>query len=516
MNIALIQCPAWITDTPPLSLSILAASLKDKAFKVTCYDLNIDLFQQLHQNPDSEIPISSWDFSHIDTFWNTEEKALTAYQLARKSIDNILENFRQNPQLAACFTVHYTSFHFTRLLTQEIKKTFPKMLTIWGGPYCFNAFGKTENIIHNMPEVDVFCTADGDQSLPDLLTFYNKHSRFTETPGYYIRSLQKSFPYYTGDATSDISAIPISAFNCFNTSQYRFEYLPILVTKGCTNRCAFCYECKAYKKYTVRDPKQITNEINFHLKQNYPVNTLWFTGSNIGGKADYLRELCHNLIKDTPNIKWTSQIAVHYSLEKDIFQLMKQSGCSYLNFGIESGSKRILKKMNKQFTPKLARRKLKYIYKIGISFNFNIIVGFPGENVMSYLKTLCFIKGFIKYNIKPSIATCKILAGSRTYKFPEKYSILNPRSEQWYCKQGGNTLATRELQKYYADKLYSSRWINFNFIAGKFMQHSLYLTTQKQKKFNHQWPKYIATIIDIFSYPVFLIWLLAVFFHVSI
>jgi len=65
--------------------------------------------------------------------------------------------------------------------------------------------------------------------------------------------------------------------------------------------------------------------------------------------------------------------------------------------------------MNKPITRKLIKQVVRNTVKVGISFNFNLIVGFPGETISDFIKTLFLIHHFRRYGISPSVATCKII-----------------------------------------------------------------------------------------------------------
>lgn len=59
---------------------------------------------------------------------------------------------------------------------------------------------------------------------------------------------------------------------------------------------------------------------------------------------------------------------------------MKRAGCVALDIGLESGSTEILKRMGKNFNPEIAVSIAKAARETGIIINYNLVVGFPGEN----------------------------------------------------------------------------------------------------------------------------------------
>jgi len=548
MNVAIVQCPAWVVNSPPYAISVLATALKKESHNVRCYDLNLQFYlsaKEFSGIPDNKQPrrklrgiekanaqgdrecapkgrgidpkmIKTWESSKIDNYWCTQNNVENAYKAGIELTDAFLDSLTQFQPAIVCFSVHYTTVIFSEILTSQIKTLLPDTCIIWGGPYCFNAFGNLNNIINNIPEIDVVCTGDGDKDLPMMLHYFSQNGYWPTVNGYYIRAYNKNgLPENIGDTVGNISEIPFGDHSCCGYHSDLWKFIPVIASKGCVNRCTFCNECKAYTKYQFRDPEIILQEILFQRKQYPEINTFWLTCSNIGGNLDKLKKLCTIFIEKKPRISWISQIAVHKNLNIDLFKLMKLSGCSFLYFGIESGNNNVLKLMNKGYNKTLATKILKATADAGIGFNFNLVVGFPGESIYNYIETLIFIKRFIKYGITPSVATCKILKNSRLYNSPEDYHIVNRYSPDWKTKDGNNTPKIRNFRKKYANQLYNSKIINLFYLSKNFFQFKRYHLPQNTRKWDKKGLGIIVgcywIIFDVLSYFPFFLWLIYVY-----
>jgi radical SAM superfamily enzyme YgiQ (UPF0313 family) len=71
---------------------------------------------------------------------------------------------------------------------------------------------------------------------------------------------------------------------------------------------------------------------------------------------------------------------------------MKEAGCTALQFGIESGSVRRLKRMGKLFSRADAEKVLRLSAQAGINNWVNLIVGFPGETESDFQETVSFVR----------------------------------------------------------------------------------------------------------------------------
>ena len=92
-------------------------------------------------------------------------------------------------------------------------------------------------------------------------------------------------------------------------------------------------------------------------------------------KETFIKEL----VKADLNIKWDCNGRLNYA-KPDILKLMKQSGCVFINYGIEAMDDRILKNMNKALTTNQIIKGIEATLEAGISPGFNIIFGNIGEN----------------------------------------------------------------------------------------------------------------------------------------
>ena len=109
----------------------------------------------------------------------------------------------------------------------------------------------------------------------------------------------------------------------------------------------------------------------------------------------------------------------------EVAQLLVDSGCRHVSFGVESGSPRILGRhaMNKCQTPEQIRRALATAARAGLTTRIYLIVGFPGETEQTITETLALVKDspWDEFMVYPLIA----YPGTPLHDQPEKYGILS-------------------------------------------------------------------------------------------
>lgn len=234
------------------------------------------------------------------------------------------------------FSVFKTNQYNTLGLVKEIKKKKPKTKIILGGPQCISW---------------QFETPPDDVRYADIMI--------------------------VGDALPLLDERPSPTFSGFKLDRYqRKRALPIIGSRGCIRRCTFCSERLLVKGYTKRSPEKIISEIRYHKKINA---TKWFTfhDSLINGDLRHLERLCDLLAEE--DIKWDAQAIIRDDMSEGLLEKMKNSGCFNLFIGLESGSDKILRLMQKGFTTKDAMDFFKKCKSVGLHFEISLIVNYPGE-----------------------------------------------------------------------------------------------------------------------------------------
>jgi radical SAM superfamily enzyme YgiQ (UPF0313 family) len=167
--------------------------------------------------------------------------------------------------------------------------------------------------------------------------------------------------------------------------------LPYQFIEGCSNKCAFCYN-GGNTHVHAKEPERVLSDLQA-LQKDYRCHDFYFLNNNIMADKEYSMKLFKMLSKET-SIKWSDCASINY-VDDTTATLMNQSGCISLLFGLESGSQRILRYVNKNS----GYNRLEYYTRcFNVSDKNNIwvgatlIVGFPFERKMDYDATVSFLE----------------------------------------------------------------------------------------------------------------------------
>ena len=194
----------------------------------------------------------------------------------------------------------------------------------------------------------------------------------------------------------------------------------VSITRGCDNMCTFCVVPFTRGRERSRDPKSILNEIEDLKYKGYKEVTLlgqnvdsylWYGG---GLKKDFKKATSiqrktalkfHNLLSIVaeafPKIRIRFSTSNPQDMSIKVIKTMAkyENICNYIHLPVQSGSNRILKKMNRQHTIKEYFLLIDSIREIlpecGISHD--MIAGFPTETDQDHMETLKLMD-YVKYD----------------------------------------------------------------------------------------------------------------------
>lgn len=157
----------------------------------------------------------------------------------------------------------------------------------------------------------------------------------------------------------------------------------LIATRGCHNRCGFCYLATDGLKmpYRMRDPAQVAAEFEAD-DQPYAV----FIDNNLGSRPDYLRRLCHAL-RPLDKI-WSAAVSIDVTNDPSLIREMALAGCTGVFVGFESLTDENLADARKK-TPRTDdyARRVRLLHDNGIQVNGSFVLGFDHDRKDVFART---------------------------------------------------------------------------------------------------------------------------------
>ncbi len=169
---------------------------------------------------------------------------------------------------------------------------------------------------------------------------------------------------------------------------------------GCNNFCSYCIVPYVRGRERSRDPKAIVREIERLVADG--VVEVMLLGQNVNSYGKTLEEpmTFAQLLREIEQIDGLERIRFMTSHPKDLSdELIEVMGnskkiCKHLHLPVQSGSSRILQKMNRRYTKEQYLTLVEKIRRAvpDISLTTDIIVGFPGETEEDFQETLDVVR----------------------------------------------------------------------------------------------------------------------------
>lgn len=253
-------------------------------------------------------------------------------------------------------------------------------------------------------EVDFLFRGEAELSFPIFLDELAKeHPNFENVPGLTYRSngsLIKNLPEYRDNIDeikwADYDAIDLEGYI---KSGYRLHTTikrnaPIWVTRGCPYRCTFCTApLQNGKKVRVHSVEYMIQLVK-HLYFERNIKQLNIIDDNFTFHTEYAKEFCRAIIAlNLKDLRFSTPNGIRMQrTDNELLHLMRDAGWRSLIIAPESGSKKVLKKMQKGLDPDIVPAKVKEIREAGLKCSGFFIIGYPDETVEDIEATMNLIK----------------------------------------------------------------------------------------------------------------------------
>jgi len=444
MKMAFVQAPAWGRDCPPYTMCYLASLVRQKGHQVYLFDLNNALYHASSQDLRK-----MWDDKDYYSYWEDREKVYALLESNHKIIDFYLGKILNSQARIIGFTVHFSSSWVSLELAKRIKERDKSRIIVFGGPDCSRQIRGDYYIQQDC--VDIVVSGEGEKPLFEIIEIIESAREIAEIKGALVLKNGSIVDGGYLPGVADLDSLPIPDYSDFkddiNLRLYREPHrLDIFDSRSCPTRCHFCSEWQFWGKFRSKSGKRIYEEIQQYMQDFPQVNYFYFIGSLVNGDIKALEDFCDLVIKNKLKIQWAAQAVIRAEMSKGLLKKLKASGCFWLGYGIESGSQRVLEKMNKNFSLEVASRVLRDTKEAGISTQANFMFGLPTETLDDFQGTLKFLQENrpCMDSILASQSFCVIDKGTYLYNHPQEFGITNREHNiYWQSNNGENNYAER-------------------------------------------------------------------------
>lgn len=309
---------------------------------------------------------------------------------SKKNIIKELKEFKPDICGFSCLTEDYK---WVSEIARAIKNTPELMRTkiIVGGPH--PTF--FPEIVEENPHIDFACRGEGEHAMKELAYAIDNNSDYTKIQNLWVKDNGNIYRNEVRPLIEDLDSIPpfdhdlhYKKFPHLRDKPYKYFFSG----RGCPYRCSYCFNhgmIKLYKnkgRYVrQRSPESVVEELKY--VRSYALKVVCFADDIFIVNKKWLKEFLE-LYKKEINLPFRCNIFVTMANEETI-ALLKDGGCNYVMFGVESGNEDIRERvLCKRTTNEDIINCAKLLHKYNISFSTNNMFGFPSETLENALETI--------------------------------------------------------------------------------------------------------------------------------
>lgn len=292
----------------------------------------------------------------------------------------------ERPRVVGAMT-HITTLGFAAYALSVVKALDPSIRTVLSA---YQVSMAPEAALERLPWVDFVTVGENEVPYRDILLL-------DPAPRRVVRPSE----------VLDLDRLPPADYSDLDMSRYK--WISIRAGRNCPFRCSFCQENAYWGRFRTPSIDHVLNEIEIQ-KSRHPQTHFDFVDLEMTSYAD---TIARSLVDRGIDVTWSGWMRpARRNLE--YISLLKESGCEFLTFGVESGSKKVLARMNRlpQGAPEEIAADLEVCRDNEIRTGLTAIAGFPGETREDWEMTLDFFREHTPVIYNVSIQSFKALPAS--------------------------------------------------------------------------------------------------------
>jgi len=317
---------------------------------------------------------------------------------------------RERPDLVG-ITLYTFNRHPGLRLARLAKKANPDCTVIVGGPHATHT---AASILNHCPAVTAVAIGEGEMTMLDVAKAVKSGRPLAGVPGLMVRdSARKPAATLPRGTVADLDTLPFpAAWYAGHNLDVDAESSFIITSRGCPARCTFCNTPDFWgTRMRFRSPEHMLDEIRY-LRDRMGILYVSIRDDTFTVHKKRVIDFCRKLIDARLGVLWNCQSRVN-AIDEERLSWMRRAGCKHIQYGIESGSERLLGLLAKDITIDQIRDAAAATRKVGLPLSIYLISGVPEETEADFEATRALIS-----EIRPHdgiVAPLAVFPGTRIH-----------------------------------------------------------------------------------------------------
>jgi len=286
-------------------------------------------------------------------------------------------------------------YGYVRGLAEASRNAHPGARIVVGG----NITGPVWRLLLQITEADVLVIGEGEVTILEVLRCFDEGTPLGDVDGIAFRREHEPFQTRPRTPVENLDAISFPAYDLFPMEAYLStpgklarkrlcsRDLSMITARGCPFHCTFCFR-PPWERVRFRTWGNVMAELRF-LMDNYGVDGVTFNDELTLVSKERSRALCDTIEKT--GIVWGCVGRVN-TVDLPLLRRLREAGCRWMTYGIESGSQLILDEMKKGVRVEAAKKAVLWTKQAGIATNPTFMLGYPSETRETAMASVRFMK----------------------------------------------------------------------------------------------------------------------------
>lgn len=267
-----------------------------------------------------------------------------------------------------------SSYPLTIRIARVLKALRPKSTILLGGPQASVVDVRT---LAAFPFVDLVLRGEAEQTLPLVLDQLAGERRLDRVPGLSYRVGGRPERNANAPVIQDLDALPSPAYHLTRDLQGA-ERAALELGRGCPFACTFCSTNDFFRRnFRLRSPERVLRDMRM-IAATYFIRDFELVHDMFTVDRRRVASFCEAMIASGEDFTWSCSARTD-CIDEELLELMARGGCRGIFFGVEVGSERMQKIIDKHLDPKRAEEIIETTERLGIRSTVSLIIGFPDE-----------------------------------------------------------------------------------------------------------------------------------------
>jgi len=195
----------------------------------------------------------------------------------------------------------------------------------------------------------------------------------------------------------DYSLLPMKKYGANMDIFGDKKFMIMTTSRGCPYQCQYCFKHLIGNKVRQMSLSRVKLELD-ELIKNQKIEAVYFIDDFFTFNKQRILDFCALIKNENYNFVWGCQTRTN-AVDAETLQSMKNTGCIYISYGIESGSQAVTDRSGKNLNLIQAENIINLTKQIGIYPHINMMYGFPKETKKEFNKTINFLIRHRDFNL---------------------------------------------------------------------------------------------------------------------